>query len=304
MHLPDGFLAAPVSGALYVASGAALGAAVRRAGDESEPGAAAPTMGLTAAFLFVAQMLNFPIAGGTSGHLLGATLATALLGPWRGLLVLTVVVAIQAFGFADGGVVVLGANVFNMAVAGCLLSAVVLSAARRLWLARPVALGVAAWLSVMLAAALTAVELAASGRVAAGVVLPAMLSVHAVIGVGEALLTVAAYNLLVHHRRLPGAGVWTGGQGAEPWRLGVVLVLGLLLLRLACPHPDGLESVARAQGFAVAATEVYRGAPLPDYALPGRSESVGAWVSAVAGIVACGGLMLAVGSGFRRRTAS
>ncbi len=309
MHLPDGFLSAGVSGAMAVASGSAVVVALRHAeprDDEStaptERGRATVMMGVVAAFVFVAQMVNFPVSGGTSGHLLGAALATALVGPWRAVLVMAVVIGLQAFIFADGGVAALGANLFNMGVAGCLVSGVVLGLVGGDRQRRKLGLAAAAWLSVMLGAALTAVQIGISGRVPLGVVLPAMLSVHAIIGLGEALVSVAAWSLLVGARPdLVRAERETGG---EPWRLAVALALGLALVPLASRLPDGLESVAEQKGFAAAAAPA-QAAPLPDYALPGREvqgfDALGTYLSAVVGMAACAGLMMLVGLARRRR---
>ncbi len=312
MHLPDGFLSVPVSTGLLLASSGAVAAAVKRsspAGEEPSGAAALPLMAVLSAFLFAAQMFNFPIAAGTTGHLLGAALATALVGPWRGLMVVTVVLLIQAFGFADGGVLALGANVFNMAVAGCLVSGLVLAATRKLAGGRQwwslAGLAVAAWLSVMAAAGLTAVELALSGTVPARIVLPAMLSVHALIGLGEAALTVTAYSLVAGRRPDLVAAARDGGlRGAEMWRLAAVLGLGLVVVRLAVPNPDGLERVAEALGFAGRAAAGFSAAPLPDYALPGAAVAgfdwLGSYLSAGVGMAVCGLLMFAVGAGLRR----
>lgn len=316
MHLPDGLLSVPVSGALIATSAGAVGAAVRRVavGDRAEDARLAPLLGVVAAFVFVAQMFNFPIASGTTGHLLGAALTTALFGPWRAILVMAVVIAIQAFLFADGGVLALGANVFNMGVSGCLVAALVLPAGPR-WLpgawGRSAALAIAAWLSVVVAAGLTALELGVSGTVPLRLVVPAMLGVHAVIGVGEAVLSVAAYNLLVSVRApAEPAAPWAfaGSAGTEPWRLAAVLAVGLVGVRLAFPSPDGLESVAEAQRFAEAAREAFAAAPLPDYTLPGREAAggfdwLGNYLSAALGMGLCGLLMFAIGGG-RRRTAA
>ena len=150
-----------------------------------------PLLGVTAAFVFAAQMLNFPVAGGTSGHFLGAALAAILLGPWLACLVLAVVLVVQAFVFADGGITALGANILNMGVIGALLVGGLMLAARRGAAAAAAArcsrvAGVGAWLAVMAGAAACALELAISGTVPLGTVLPAMLGVHALIGVGEA----------------------------------------------------------------------------------------------------------------------
>lgn len=195
MHIPDGFLSGEVAAVTGVASVAAVGYALHRANvslDERR----VPLLGVTAAFVFAAQMLNFPVAGGTSGHLLGAALATVLLGPWLACLVLAVVLAVQAFVFADGGITALGANVFNMGVMSALAAGALMLATRRVLPKSRATLlgivGVGSWLAVMTGALFTAVELAISDTVPLGTVLPPMLGVHALIGVGEAVVTVAA----------------------------------------------------------------------------------------------------------------
>jgi cobalt/nickel transport system permease protein len=157
-------------------------------------------MGVSAAFIFAAQMLNFPVAGGTSGHLLGGALAAILLGPWAGMLVLTAVLMVQALLFQDGGLLALGANVFNVAVIGVLVGwgayrGVTAIAGRRRW-----ALGAggfaAGWLSVVIAAAVASGELAFSGTLPFRVVFPAMTGVHMLIGAGEGAITAAVVLFL------------------------------------------------------------------------------------------------------------
>jgi cobalt/nickel transport system permease protein len=149
-------------------------------------------------------MLNFPVAGGTSGHFLGATLAAVLLGPWLACLVMAVVLAAQAFAFADGGITALGANVLNMGVLGALLAGFALRFGERILPKSRGAflglVGVVAWVAVMVGAAATAFELGISGTVPFGVTLPAMLGVHAVIGLGEAVITVAAVSAVLATR--------------------------------------------------------------------------------------------------------
>ncbi len=164
----------------------------------------APLLGVTAAFVFAAQMLNFPVAGGTSGHFLGAALATVLLGPWLACLVLAVVLLVQAFLFADGGVSALGANLLNMGVVGALGAGLFLGVAtrvlprtRRAFLG---AVAVASWLAVVAGSVACSFELAISGTVPLGTVLPAMVGVHALIGVGEAVVTVAAVSAVLAAR--------------------------------------------------------------------------------------------------------
>jgi cobalt/nickel transport system permease protein len=157
---------------------------------------AVPLMGVMAAFIFAAQMFNFQVVGGTSGHLLGGVLAAVLLGPWAATLVMASVVAVQALVFQDGGLVVLGANIFNMGVIGTLGGYAVyrvlcglLGGEER---ARIPAAGIAAWLAVVAGATAMAVELALSGTTVLAIALPTMVGIHVLIGIGEALITMAA----------------------------------------------------------------------------------------------------------------
>jgi cobalt/nickel transport system permease protein len=195
MHIPDGFLSPEVAGVTAVATVAAVGYGLKTAGDTLDD-RRVPLLGVTGAFIFAAQMLNFPVVGGTSGHVLGAALAAILLGPWLACLTMAVVLSLQAFVFADGGITALGANVLNMGVIGALLVGGLMLAGRRaLPKSRTVLLaitGVGAWLAVMAGATATSVELALSGTVPFSTVLPAMLGVHALIAIGEAVVTVAA----------------------------------------------------------------------------------------------------------------
>ena len=199
MHIPDGFLDVTTSVVTWAASAGGLAYAVRRVSKEMDE-RQVPLMGVSAAFIFAAQMLNFTVAGGTSGHLLGGALAAILLGPWAGMLVITSVLAIQALVFQDGGLLALGANVFNMAVIGVLLGWAVYTGIKRLfgdktWSTMAAGFG-AAWLSVVVASLVAAVELALSGASPWGVVLPTMAGVHALIGIGEGLITVAVLAFL------------------------------------------------------------------------------------------------------------
>ena len=175
-----------------------------------------PLLGVVGAFVFASQMLNFPVAGGTSGHLLGATLAAVLLGPWLASLVMAVVITVQAFAFADGGITALGANVLNMGVLGALLAGLLLGAAVRAFSPnRATFLALVAgvsWVAVMVGATATSLELALSDTIPLGTSLPPMLGVHALIGIGEAVITVSAIGAvlavrpdLVHLGRFPAA---------------------------------------------------------------------------------------------------
>ena len=203
MHIPDGFLSPEVAAACAVPAAGAVAYGLRRASHELDE-RRVPLLGVTAAFVFAAQMLNFPVAGGTSGHFLGAALAAILLGPWLAGLVLSVVLVVQAFVFADGGITALGANILNMGVIGALVVGGLMVAVRRVLPNRRGVLlavaGAGAWLAVVAGAAATAIELAISGTVPLGTVLPAMLGVHVLIGAGEAAITVAAVSAVLSTR--------------------------------------------------------------------------------------------------------
>jgi cobalt/nickel transport system permease protein len=199
MHIPDGFLNTGTSLAAWAASAGGLGYALHRV-NKTLGERQVPLMGVTAAFIFAAQMLNFTVIGGTSGHLLGGALAAILLGPWAGMLVLSSVLAVQALLFQDGGLLALGANLFNMAVIGVLVGWATYTILNRLLGNRTWAVFVsgflAGWLSVVLAALMAAAELALSGTLAWQIVVPAMGGIHALIGIGEGLITVGVLAFL------------------------------------------------------------------------------------------------------------
>ncbi len=204
LHAPDGFVSPLVALVMWAVTAAVVAYAVRRT-NRSLDDRAVPLLGVMAAFIFAAQMFNFPVVGGTSGHLLGGVLAAVLLGPWAGTLVMTAVVAVQALLFQDGGLLVMGANIFNMGVVGTLGGYALYRAVARLLggeeRARLPAAGIAAWASVVGGALGMALQLGASGVVPLELALPAMLGVHALIGIGEALITVAALAFIGATRR-------------------------------------------------------------------------------------------------------
>ena len=204
MHIPDGFLSPEVAAGTAVVAAGAVGVGLRRAGARLDD-RVVPLLGVTGAFVFAAQMLNFPVAGGTSGHFLGAALATILLGPWLACLVLAVVLATQSFVFADGGVSALGANVLNMGVLGALATGGAdarrparAAAPPRRPARRRRRRRVARGRSPARPAPRPASR--SPGTVPLGTVLPAMLGVHVVIGLGEAVITVAALSALMATR--------------------------------------------------------------------------------------------------------
>lgn len=202
MHVPDGFMSPEVNAAAFAISLAACGVAFNRGGDLD--GRLAPLMGVTSAFVFAGQMINFPVAPGTSGHFLGAAFATLLLGPSKALIAMSVTLLLQLLLFADGGVTAIGTNVFNMGVVACgtayasstLLIKILPSSGRRPLFAS----ALSAWLSVTVSSAALAVELAVSGTSPIGAAFPAIVGVYAIIGVGEALLTASALSVIMAAR--------------------------------------------------------------------------------------------------------
>lgn len=200
LHIPDGFLSLPVSLITWVIAIGTIALALNRVQAEYKE-RAVPVMGVCAAFVFAAQMINFPIPGGTSGHLLGGTLAGVLLGPWAATLVMTVVFIVQAVLFQDGGITVLGANITNMGLIGTfggyyLYTTIRYALGRDSWRGIGIGTAVAAWTSVVVAAIVTAIQLALSGTVPLGVALAAMTFWHLLIGIGEALITVVAVSFV------------------------------------------------------------------------------------------------------------
>jgi cobalt/nickel transport system permease protein len=200
LHIPDGILSLPVSLLTWLMSIALITVSLNKVQARYKE-KTVPLMGVCAAFIFAAQMINFPILGGTSGHLLGGTLAGVLLGPWAGTLVMTVVFIVQAFIFQDGGLTVLGANIFNMGLIGTFGGYYLYRIIRKAlglsnWTSMAIAVAVSAWTSVVVAALICAIQLSLSGTVPLNVVLPAMLGWHFIIGIGEAIITVLAVSYI------------------------------------------------------------------------------------------------------------
>ncbi|MFZ5967230.1 MAG: energy-coupling factor ABC transporter permease [Bacillota bacterium] len=200
MHIPDGFLNVPTAAAAGIASIGCIRTAVKRtraAFEEKQ----APIMGMMAAFIFAAQMINFPVAGGTSGHLIGAMLAAVTLGPWAAVLIMSSIVIIQAFFFADGGILVLGANILNMAVIGNFAGYYIYKLFKTDGNSiSKTGIIIGCWISVVAAALAASFEIAAAGNIGLMVVLPPMLFWHAIIGIGEGVITLCAVEFIFKAR--------------------------------------------------------------------------------------------------------
>lgn len=205
MHIPDGFIDLPTSGAVGLLAIAGTAVALKKARTELDD-RTAPMAGLTAVFIFAVQMLNFPVAAGTSGHLLGGALATVLVGPYAASLALTVVLGIQALLFADGGLSALGLNIFNISILGVLISQISFIGAKKLLPkvrgSVPLAAAFAAFISVPIAATGFSIQYAigGTGTAPASTVFAAMFSTHVLIGIGEALITMLTVSAIIATR--------------------------------------------------------------------------------------------------------
>jgi cobalt/nickel transport system permease protein len=276
MHIPDGFVdgKTAVTAAALAATG--LGLALRQAKRELPP-RRVPLLGLGAAFVFAAQMVNFPVLGGTSGHLIGGALVAALLGLPAAVIVMTTVLLAQCFLFADGGVTALGANVFNMAVVAPFVGLTVFRAVSRVLpglRGQVAALAFAGWCSTVAASLACAGQLAWSGTVGWTVALPAMVGIHMLIGLGEGAISALVFAAVARARPELVGGAADAAASAEGGargvvRYGLLAALGVALFAapFACPWPDGLEAVAAKLGFEHRAAEAAT-APMADYVFP------------------------------------
>lgn len=304
MHIPDGFLNIFVSLFAWIISLLVLYIALRRARTQFDE-RLVPLAGIMAAFIFAGQMINFPVTGGTSGHFIGATLAFIVLGPWLGMIAMSSVIILQALLFQDGGLVVMGANLLVMAVipgfVGLSLYRLAWQRSRRIRLA---VAAVASWVSIMTAAFVVALLLAFSGTSTFGLAVPAMLGIHALIGIGEALITAGALGFILQTRpellemgRDTGRGNWVV--------VGVVIaIIVVLLAPFASGHPDGLEWVAGETGFLSAA----QNAPfqlLSDYTIPGLGATpTSTIVAGLVGLILVGAVSFGVSRLVTRRRAT
>ena len=286
MHIPDGFLDVKTAVASGTLAATGVGAALWQA-KRTLPSRRVPLLGVTAAFVFAAQMLNFPVAGGTSGHLVGGVLAAVLLGPGAAIIVLTTVLLVQCFLFADGGVTALGANIFNMGLIDVVTGYAIYLGVRRVVTGQRglvLAAAFAGWCATVLAAICCAGEVAWSGKVAWRLVFPAMTGVHMLIGIGEGAITALVLLAIVRVRPELVERKTDVPQPAATIGYGLLVALGLALFvsPFACEWPDGLEKIAAELGFEhQAVTTPLLAAPFPDYKLPWLGES--GWVTAVIG---------------------
>ncbi len=313
MHISDGVLSPQVSIATGLIAVAGVGECIRRL--RRQGAEESPRIGLVAAFVFAAQMVNFPLGfAPISGHLMGGTLAAVLLGPWGGGLAIAAVLIVQSILMGDGAITALGANWTNMGLIGAIFAYPVFQSAREK-LGTITGAMLAAWVSVIVSAAAFSIELAfSSGFAGIGRIFTWMVLVHAVIAVGEALITglvlrgvlwsdpelIDSDSASDRGKRTSRLTIWVGGSIA-------VLAIVVLLAPLASEFPDGLEYVGQKFGFVLEEPpESTLPAPLPDYTVPGWSD--GRWSTVVAGLIGSvtvliAGQLLTRGIGRRREAA-
>ena len=295
MHIPSEMMNGAVCPmTAFVAATGVAGAAWVAAKSDVKPDA--KKFASVSALIFAGQMMNFPISGGTSGHLLGGVLASALLGTPFGILALSLVLTVQCLLFSDGGLSMLGANILNMALLGAGLGGLIAGQIRDRSARSLARLGFAAWLSVPLAALACSLELAFSGTVPFPVSAPTMLGTHAIIGIGEALLTVLGFSLLHTPTADPSKNAAVPAVAA--------LVIALVLSPFASGLPDGLEWVAESLGFLHASAPTFA-APLADYTIPGSLPvAVSTSLAGLAGVLAVFALGCATASAWNLSRAS
>jgi len=293
MHIPDGFLETRVWAPLAGISAGAIALASKKVSKDLDE-KKVPLMGVLAAFVFAAQMVNFPIGGGTSGHLTGGVLIAAIVGPYAAILMMSTILILQALLFQDGGITALGANIFNMGIVNAGVGYITLKGLNRITGNFKLSAFITSWLCVVLAAGSAAAELSLSGVVPIKVSLPAMAGIHALIGIGEGAVTIAALELIsrvnreavfvsvaMAHERIAHRTIWI-------W-LAVSFGVAIILAPFASKFPDGLEKVAEKLGFIGRGTSKLS-SPLPDYQIPGLSGGISTAMAGVIGVMITFGL--------------
>lgn len=277
MHIPDGFLDMSIAGIMWVLTLAVLGYSLKRLSEERVN---TPMLGVVAAAIFAAQMLNWPIPGGTSAHFVGGALAGILLGPYAGSIAMASVLVVQALIYGDGGIVALGANLWNMAVVNVFVGWYAYKALERV--NRSLAAFVAGWLGITLAAMFAGLEIGLSTafKYNAVVAMSAMGFWHGILGIIEGLITAGIVTYVYSQR--PELEV----RDVSKKPLAVIAVMILLspvfaYLAELVNYAEPLENVAEEMGLHDAQT--YTGI-FPDYTIPGLNDYVGTLISGAIGV--------------------
>lgn len=292
MHIPDGFISPSVAVTTTLTSASFLTVSLLKTRQQIGL-KQTPIIALTTAFIFASQMINFPVAGGTSGHLLGATLAVLILGnPWGAMLSIATVLIIQALLFADGGITALGANIFNIGIVGVWVSWMLTKTLQRLLGGSqkrlPLVAGISAFFSTIMASICCSLQLIFSGTSSVNLILPAMTGIHILIGVGEGLITggILTYLIKVRPDLLP-SDQPKFNKLLMPI-VSILLIAGVLSL-FASSFPDGLEKVAENLGFIDLAEniKISLNTPFSDYQIEGINPKLGTSLTGLFGTTIC-----------------
>jgi len=291
MHIPASMLNGTICPVTIAVSAVGLGVAATIARKSENKPSAAKFAAVTA-LIFALQMLNYPVQNGTSGHLVGALLGVSLIGIPFSILSMAIVLAVQAIFFGDGGINALGANILNMSLLGVGLGGFVYSEIKARGINKKVSLGIASLFSVLIGAFACSLEVGISGAVAFNKVLPVMFSVHALIGLGEAALTVVVVSVLSFY-----ASFWQ--EKERQFAFGAFALAGVAALfsPFASSFPDGLEWVAHKLSFAeFSGFELP--AAFPDYQAPFiASPAIATIFAGLMGIILASGLTWIIGKG-------
>ena len=278
MHIPSSMLNGAVCPITAAASAAGVGLAGYYAAKTKNKPSTSKFAAVTS-LIFALQMLNYPVQSGTSGHLIGGMLAVSLLGIPFAILAMSVVLTVQTLFFADGGINALGSNILNMSLIAAGSGGFLFNLMKKKGAGKRISLGIASLASVLLASIACSFEVAISGTIGLAKVLPSMLSVHALIGSGEALLTVAVYSILISCESF-----WKENKNAVVFGAMVISFLGALFSPLASGYPDGLEWVSENLSFN-AFTAFELPSLFPDYqALFSTNEALATMSAGIIGI--------------------
>jgi len=306
MHIPDGMLSTPTWTTAWIGAAGAIGYGLRQVRKHLSDSRLV-LMAVLAALIFALQMLNFPVAGGTSGHFVGGAAAAIIVGPWPAVIIMATVLLVQSLIFADGGITALGANVINMAVVGPFVGWWTYTILKRISFSRTwtsISTFVAAWLSCVVASIVAALMVWISGAAPFGLVLGSMSLVHAIIGIGEGLITAGliAYLLAVRPDLLRDRD--TDSTRGAVIGISVMAAVAAGISFLASSHPDGLEHVAESLGFLTGSEPVFGASPIPDYVIPGiANETLAGVLAGLVGIVITAALAYSLLITVRRRRA-
>lgn len=296
MHIPDGLLSKEVLVTGVILSAGILSVSVKKTREEFDQ-KSVPTMGVMAAFIFAAQMLNFPIIGGASGHLIGGALSAILFGFWPATIIMATIISIQAIIFGDGGITVLGVNILNMAIIAPGIAAIVYHLSRKIQIPQQVSIFTSGFISVVGTAFVGALELWISGVATLLHAIALLVGWHTLIGVGEGLITMSILPFAFKSK----FGLETEKENSAgiKWKvigiwLSIAIVLGGFVSLFASSNPDGYLTAAGKLGV-LNRTKTLFESPFSGYTIPGLSGTSSANFAGILGVFITIGIFILIG---------